>query len=67
MKRSLIAWIEHGANLVWFNRQTGKYEPLGEKQEIYRLMYRLQEEIRGGEVNEGYNFKNEPIHEGSRL
>lgn len=28
--------------LIWYNRQTGQYEPKGTKQEVYERLYKLK-------------------------
>lgn len=34
--------LERDIPTVWYNRQTGQYEPKGTKQEVYERLYKLK-------------------------
>ena len=35
--------LERDIPTVWYNRQTGQYEPKGTKQEVYERLYKLKD------------------------
>ena len=44
--------LERDIPTIWYNRQTGQYEPKGTKQEVYERLYKLKNgERRADETN----------------
>lgn len=43
--------LERDIPTIWYNRQTGQYEPKDTKQEVYERLYKLKNERRADEHN----------------
>lgn len=41
--------LEKDMPTIWYNRQTGQFEPKGTKQEVYKRIYKLQNGGRGSD------------------